>query len=154
MSKQIIIGAAGAIVATLVIVGLSRFTDWFTSILRPDIPARAVVSFNLEECPEQWQVYERAYGRFVRGIDPREEKNIDPDGARSPGEHQEDAIQEHHHTRRYHESGKRAGGEHPDFEYQTPKGNKVFATTQITDARVSEETRPKNVSLLYCEKVR
>jgi len=53
-----------------------------------------VVAFASETCPPGWTEYQPAYGRFIRGIDkgPDNEKN-DPDGQRSSGAIQDDAIQ-------------------------------------------------------------
>ena len=33
------------------------------------IPPNAVLAFNRETCPAEWRKYKKAYGRFIRGID-------------------------------------------------------------------------------------
>ena len=46
------------------------------------IPKGAVVPFAADKCPDPyWEEYPRAYGRFIRGIDKREQP-VDPDGLR------------------------------------------------------------------------
>lgn len=149
MTKEILVAVIASIVTATVL--------WLAGIIgrlpgRILVPSGAVVAFNAEECPSQgWQEYKEAYGRFIRGID-NSEKKIDPAGERKPGTYQEDTIQEHQHTRKYHQSNTTGSRQHPNFEYQSNDGNTLFTTTHIINARVSNETRPKNVALLYCEK--
>ena len=139
-------GASLATVAVLWVVG--KIGQLPTVI---SIPSDAVVAFNANECPNRWREYTPAYGRFIRGVD-KSERPVDPDGRRVVGHYQEDAIQKHHHSRRYHQANTTGSRPHPNFEYQDDNGNATLTTTDIVDARVGEETRPKNVALLYCEK--
>lgn len=110
------------------------------------IPPGAVVAFNLEICPEGWDDYTPAYGRFIRGIDKSGDK-IDPDGRREHGNTQEDSLKRHSHTVNgnsgYHKNGSDGSGEQ--------ENNTATVTTSVTGN--SHETRPKNVALLHCEKV-
>ncbi|MCX7562429.1 hypothetical protein OS176_02535 [Xanthomonadaceae bacterium XH05] len=109
----------------------------------------AVVSFESTTCPEGWREYEAARGRFVRGIDA--DGVVDPDGARFPGGIQEDSIRAHSHSVYGYDKDKPRNdiiGIYGDF------GGYVGAEIYKVDtfAFGDAETRPKNVSLLYCIK--
>lgn len=114
------------------------------------IPPGAVVAFELEVCPIGWEEYEKAYGRFIRGIDKSGEK-VDPTGQRRPGTSQEDDFKSHNHTitsqkplvHRNH-----GGGACEDLD----PGGWACHTELTINPNGGEETRPKNVSLLYCKK--
>lgn len=111
----------------------------------------AVVSFNLSKCPDGWDDYKPAYGRFIRGIDKT--GNIDPDKGRSSGELQEDSFQKHAHSI----SGAKTAGHQPAVGSphgysHGALGNTINNTNGPSSGSVSGETRPKNVSLLYCIK--
>lgn len=109
-------------------------------------PIKAVVAFNLRTCPKGWEEFKPAYGRFVRGID-NSGKKVDPDGARLPGNTQEDLFKSHGHPIStagiWGRSFKGADGQ-PRTAHEG-RGN--------TDSIGGVETRPKNVSLLYCQKI-
>lgn len=106
------------------------------------VPSGAVIAFDLKECPAGWSEYEKAHGRFIRGID-RGDPKTDPQGERQPGSLQEDLLKSHTHTHkapRHYNSG--AGG----HARAKPDGS---GTTSATGGA---ETRPKNVALLYCRR--
>lgn len=121
------------------------------------IPAGAVMAFDLTACPSGWTEYTPARGRFIRGIDNG--AGNDPDGTRSLGSVQNDAIKTH--WLREHvfnglsntSGGYRASGIHPSaggYGFGGAATNYYYDTTvQYIGAA---ETRPKNVSLLYCRK--
>jgi hypothetical protein len=116
------------------------------------IPKGVVASFALSSCPENWAEYKPAYGRFIRGID-KSGNRIDPDGLRRVSEYQDDSFQNHTH------SISNAKTAHHDPQVGAPHGyesgrygNTITTTTNVNSGRVSTETRPKNVSLLYCVK--
>jgi hypothetical protein len=75
---------------------LSKAYTEITKALSKLMPG-SVVAFTTKSCPDGWREYDRAYGRFIRGIDKSGEK-IDPDGIRDPGNLQNDAIKEHAHN--------------------------------------------------------
>jgi len=122
------------------------------------LPKGSVVAFNLAKCPEGWRPYELAYGRFIRGIDPSKDRKL--------GSTQDDTIQAHGHnvkdsghahnmgkfqaTKGGYDSGSaRSAWSH----YSAPNMNVTRSTAGISiDDFGAEETRPKNVALLYCEK--
>jgi|GEM_PF-1066049 len=120
------------------------------------IPSGAVLAFDLSNCPSGWSEYTPAYGRFVRGID-RGNPKTDPDGTRTLGDLQEDQMQAHKH--------RVAGGTVQSFSF-IPQSSDYYAptigkgaiadnypeTTAPVNIKTGNETRPKNVSLLYCEK--
>lgn len=105
----------------------------------------AVVAFNATSCPTGWAEYQPARGRFIRGIDPSG-NSVDPSGPRQPGTQQEDAFKKHSHTFQ----GLAINGT-PNASTGTWFGVNPQSTT--TSQEGGDETRPKNVALLYCSKV-
>ena len=147
--KRIWTGAAGAIVAVLILAA----AEWlFSSISTlfgppPSLPVGAVVAFELDECPTPgWKEYKLAYGRFIRGIDKSGTK-VDPDGKRKPGAPQEDSFKSHFHTQ---------DGDihiHGGGFWMKPERHFHYSRSQSKTSSVGgAETRPVNVALLYCEK--
>lgn len=110
----------------------------------------SVIAFNLSSCPNGWQEYQPAYGRFIRGIDKSGNK-IDPDSIRTPGTLQNEDLKKHNHTLTLAgRSGNKAFINHPPaWGYDDSVGAPSTASSNETGG---EETRPKNVALLYCEK--
>jgi hypothetical protein len=125
-------------------------------------PSGGVLAFDLPQCPEGWSKYELAVGRFIRGLDP----NV---GERRIGSTQEDAFQGF----TFGEGEKRLRFSRTMTTSDAPNGyssmqstgiygaNPAFGSTVdvafITDGkngdpRVADETRPKNVGLLYCKR--
>lgn len=124
-------------------------------------PDEIVILVQAENCPLGWKTYSKAYGRFVRGIDPRKGSRIDPDGTRDPGDQQEDAIGRHTHGYVSYTSVRRAGRGGDDKFWapwvqnpRDPKENSPPYLIKQTDPSkdAGPETRPKNVALLFCEK--
>ena len=117
----------------------------------------AVVPFALDECPSGWSEYEPAYGRFIRGID-RSEGKIDPDGERAPGDLQEDDIKKHKHNLPQYivthggkgdlAKGTFYGVHFNEFIMQTDD----FPISEDKSKHMGDETRPQNVSLIFCVK--
>ena len=112
-------------------------------------PLGTVVAVDREECPQGWREYKEAYGRFIRGID-KSGSNIDPDGRRRPGQFQEDQFQTHQHDISpilY------SGGSNGTIYGSAQSGNRKESYKILNpNGRNGEETRPKNVALLYCIK--
>lgn len=107
----------------------------------------AVVAFDLKECPMGWKEYVPAQGRFIRGIDKG--NGVDPEKNRNPGSFQEDTFASHTHTRP--QDVYNAGGQKPD-EGAACGNCQGYAYTgpPTTGATGGDETRPRNVALLYC----
>ena len=104
------------------------------------VPTGAVLSFNLLNCPNGWKAYTKAYGRFIRGLDIT--GDIDP--GRRLGTTQSDEIVSHRH---------KWGGTSNAVGGNTSSLSKVGNQTQSPTSNFGgNETRPKNVALLYCEK--
>ncbi len=112
----------------------------------------AVVPFALETCPTGWQEYSPAYGRFVRGVD-KSGNRVNPDGMVPIGTEQVDTYASHSHpiatvetTSHAHLDGGSSFRVFSAAHARDPSniGSSVVGTT---------ETRPKNVSLLYCIKL-
>lgn len=119
----------------------------------------AVVSFNSSSCPKGWREFKAAYGRFIRGID-KSGSSVDPDGQRTVSNIQEDAFQGHLHSiepsaSKAHGPNNQAPHGYANGGYGLTVKSTGEATTQsfYTGARIANETRPKNVSLLYCERL-
>jgi len=96
----------------------------------------AVIGFLREACPSGWIEYPEAYGRFLRGVD-KSGKNIDPDGYRIPGKKQEDGFKAHRH---YNDGGN---------VNSVSRSWKAGARGGWKEEGI-EETRPKNISVLFC----
>ncbi|WP_242183602.1 hypothetical protein [Sphingomonas sp. CARO-RG-8B-R24-01] len=112
----------------------------------------AVVAFNANTCPAGWSEFTLAQGRFIRGLD-RTGTNIDPAGLRQVGSTQDDQFKEHSHTRPQDvwddgspNDGTQAGGTGLGF------GWAPSSPPPPTGKAGGDETRPKNVALLYCVK--
>jgi len=148
-----------------------RFPDGTTQATAAP-PAGAVIAFDLSGCPAGWTEYAPAYGRFIRGID-KSGRKIDPDGQRSLGSTQEDAIQNitgsisgvKGEANRSWDWGFRPGTNGAfdvpqDLIHYSGGGDylppgKVGTTANFDASRVvrtAAENRAKNVALLYCRK--
>lgn len=149
MAKTVVVSVISALItaALLWLVGVTA--KLFSTVT---IPPNAVMAFSQDECPEGWEDYSPAYGRFVRGID-KSGTNIDPDGQRVPDTHQDDTFKSHSHNERpatgnvwFQVYQRNTGGTWP---------NEKIGNTQLGPSTSSEggaETRPRNVALLFCEK--
>lgn len=107
----------------------------------------AVVAFNLRSCPPRWRVYREAIGVFIRGFNP---DDTSP-GSRLLGSPQDDQYKKHSHSRPsdMYDTGNATVGLFP------PLPNKNFGYgmgNPRTSEEGGDETRPKNVALLFCEK--
>ena len=116
-----------------------------------DVPAGIVLAFNRTVCPNGWAEYTPARGRFIRGIDNG--AGNDPSGTRAPGSVQADDFKSHTHTPNnflgistYQMHDGTVDGSRFATGYDKTEVGAVFNSTG------GAETRPKNVSLLYCEK--
>lgn len=125
------------------------------------VPSGAVMPFDLPSCPSGWSAYAPAQGRFIRGIDST--GTIDPDGVRIAGSLQEDAMQRITgqirltHSAIGNPEGVFTGSTNIGSvrnSVQNDSGSLVkFDSGSSPGTRVSDdETRPKNVALLYCRK--
>lgn len=86
MLERIITGAAGAVVAVLIISALTKFTDWIGDIFVSPVPDGAVVAF-LHPCDEVdgWEAYADGAGKFLLGAG---EGVLRPQGHhKPPGDH-------------------------------------------------------------------
>jgi hypothetical protein len=123
------------------------------------IPAGTVSAFASTTCPTGWSEYTAARGRFLRGIDNG--ANLDPNGTRTPGSTQADAMQGHTHswgslgTARIHT---------PDINNGTAAGSGAASWGAVNNSigspasdgtngtpRTSSETRPVNVAVTFCQ---
>jgi hypothetical protein len=122
------------------------------------MPIGTVVAFSTNECPDGWSNYAPAYGRFIRGID--KEGRTDPAGIRLPETLQSDSLKGHSHDGVITTSIGNSGQENQSFidvgdgnigksTFNATGNNTKSSTKSFGDS----ETRPKNVALLYCEKI-
>jgi hypothetical protein len=142
-----------------------KSTDWNAMIANLSdlngrtVPTGAVMPFNLATCPTGWTEYTPARGRFIRGIDNG--AGNDPSGTRALENVQADSFQGHHHSITFSVDSTglpniwpyMSNGYSSSAENSTSEG----ATSPVTDGtngnpRTANETRPKNVALLYCVK--
>ncbi|HDU8571233.1 TPA: hypothetical protein RG687_001003 [Vibrio parahaemolyticus] len=147
MTKEITV----AVLSSLLTATLLWAAGWIGKIPSViSVPAGAVVAFNTESCPEDggWREYKAAYGRFIRGID-RSGDSIDPKGERSIGSLQEDAIKAHLHPTRIMIADNNIDG----VDSATTKSGEHHNQNTNTGVFGDAESRPKNVALLYCEKM-
>ncbi len=100
----------------------------------------SVVAFNSKKCPKGWEEYQKAYGRFIRGIDRL--GSLDP--GREIGSEQDDSFKSHVHSTEAGEVTLGGNG--------TRTGRPQQSGNLETGSKGGSETRPKNVALLYCEK--
>ncbi|MCF2858405.1 hypothetical protein L1286_13030 [Pseudoalteromonas sp. SMS1] len=110
----------------------------------------AVLAINSEQCPDGWIPWHNAQGRFLRGINLSDQL-IDPDGKRSVGHLQADAIAYHQHTL--------GGFKRGDLVANTWGKSGYLIRNKLNNEKADEkekakhsETRPKNVAVLFCIK--
>ncbi|WP_299659327.1 hypothetical protein [uncultured Psychromonas sp.] len=108
-----------------------------------------VLAFSSEKCPEGWSEYALAQGRFIRGID-RSGENRDPEGERKIGMLQSDQFKRHSHKYHVFAFGHRYNDQGAPQKSEDNDGNEFDWDSGTAGG---DETRPKNVALLYCIKV-
>jgi len=130
-------------------------TGW--QMMGVGIPAGTISAFASTTCPTGWSEYTPARGRFLRGIDNG--AGNDPDGTRSPGITQTDAIKSHTHTLRYNNAGN-ANDYGSGGNYLTSKNSGLtrisspgsdIRTGNMIDNTGETETRPVNVAVTFCQ---
>lgn len=81
IGRDILIGAAGAIVAGLIVTAAEGIFGALSSLLGPPVPSGAVVAFNTafdsKKCPEGWEHYQLGAGRFLLGSGKGRELHAD-----------------------------------------------------------------------------
>lgn len=127
-------------------------TDWIawgSGNAADTVPSGAIMAFDLASCPTGWTEYALARGRFLRGIDST--GTNDPDGVRTLGSTQDDAYKSHVHGAADGGSFLTWGGSSKNLS--TTAGSAFGAAGNgATKSSGGDETRPKNVAVLYCEK--
>jgi hypothetical protein len=94
-------------------------------------------------CPDGWSEFTAARGRFLRGIDST--GTVDPDGVRAAGSVQADDFKSHSHNVYYSATGGLGN-------VWAALGSGSTGNTGLTTPTGGDETRPKNVAVLYCQK--
>ncbi len=114
------------------------------------LPLGAVIPFALDTCPDGWEDFKPAYGRFIRGIDKSGE-NIDTDGRRNVESIQDDLLENHQHLIPFNFHIWDIG---EALDSSSTEGRN-FSIEQVKTSNDggSFETRPKNVALLYCKRI-
>jgi len=126
------------------------------------IPSGGVVAFNLEFCPTGWSpadgtgetpdlrgVFIRGLNSFDNGTTTRSDGNEDPAifGVRTLGSLQQDGFERHTHRYNYGSMFWLGGGSYyirTDYSGGSANG--------ATTATGGDETRPRNIALIYCQK--
>ena len=157
MKKNIKETARTIIIAIAVILGTSYVMAWTAPTQTPPagnvvlsfVPAGAVMAFNLSGCPTGWVLANGTGGTadlrgvFVRGLDKGAGKDIDG-ASRALASYQADEFASHAHQAYAPTSGGPANLANP--------GHGIGNIYQNTTSVGGNETRPKNVALLYCQK--
>ena len=154
--KEVISGVVGALLTALIL--------WVVGVLKTvevGVPADAVLAFKSDECPDDWEAWDRASGRFLRGIDFKKE-GIDPEPSRAAGSLQEESIADHDHyyPNVYANDGARTANNYGALPYHPPGDNLGGQKRQSPQAdwkldsnrTIGDETRPDNVAVLFCVK--
>jgi len=115
---------------------------WNNLVTNTARPSWEIAAFDLSNCPDWWTEYTPAYGRFLRWID-KSWTSIDPDWARANWSIQEDMFKSHRHNLLQSQVLRATGG-------AGAAGN--WGNTYNSDYAGGDETRPKNVAVLYCRK--
>jgi len=111
-------------------------------------PSKVIITVKENSCPEGWRDYAPAYGVFVRGID----KTGNHDEANRPvGNFQEQSIQKHAHKVTVFGRKRSGKATYDRFDAASYDGSSVKTTSEGETG--TKETRPKNIALLYCEKI-
>ena len=114
-------------------------------------PPQSVIAFTRDTCPNGWDEYKPAYGRFIRGLDKSGE--IDPTQNRKIGSMQDDMFKSHNHINgQYNKLATYDTYNTIDSDYDRSGGELNQRKGGNIQARGGAETRPKNVALLYCIK--
>ena len=131
-------------------------------------PDGEVSAFYLADCPEGWTIANGSNGtpdlrgRFIRGLDNMggTAAGVDPDSSRGLGSEQDDRFQGHWHWRNNtqlpeHDMRDGSTGGY-SFGFGCCHSMGLFQTGNAVndgvhgEPRVSRETRPRNVALIYC----
>lgn len=150
--------AGGIVLLTFSVAGWWLYLKPKIVELAGGVPKGAVIAFSTD-CPKVgWKPYERAYGRFIRGIDLGKQE-LDPSGIRNFGDYQADSIAMHSHPLESNIFMKWDGSSadvRVHGSRQSEPG-RLHLNAPIEEGKLnsggSSETRPKNVALLYCEKI-
>ncbi len=116
------------------------------------IPVGAIMAFDLTACPDGWVTADGtagtidARGVFLRGLDKGANKDVDGLN-RAVGSYQADQFKNHSHT--YSFENVTQAIRHGDSGNMTAAYSSVPANTSSAGGN---ETRPKNVAVLYCQK--
>ena len=165
MKKEILVAVISSLMTAAILWVLGYFKKLPNEIL---IPKDAIVAFNLYECPSDgWDVYKPAEGYFLRGINTA--LTADDDEFRDPGSRQDYATASPNkglvleknapHSHRVvteTNAGRRDGNIRNTMAEFRDKGTAVNTDKKGDHTHKikgwDEETRPKNVAVLYCVK--
>jgi hypothetical protein len=115
------------------------------------VPQGSIMAFNLLSCPAGWTLADGTSntpdlrGMFIRGLDDGSAGN-DPEAPRALGSIQDDDFEEHSHTLTYSNVLIGGGGTGVSAMQGTIRNRE----TELTGG---DETRPRNVALIYCVKL-
>ncbi|NOE36225.1 hypothetical protein [Ruegeria sp. HKCCD7318] len=117
----------------------------------------AVVGFYSNGCPQGWKYYTEASGIFLRGIDIDDQNPRDDDAPRAPGDYQPDQVGSHKHPITGVKTSKHADyGGMPFTALWSPHpiGSHTKDQMGTTEPNGLGETRPKNVAVYFCTRMR
>lgn len=136
-------------------------------------PEGAIMAFNLAECPEGWAAADGdngtpdLRGRFIRGLNDfgTGASSVDPAGLRVLRSVQTDAFQGHKHLNQYPVGGTFVEAASNDYTSLASMASAVQPNmggfgdpgTPVNAGqgtpRISSETRPVNVGLIFCQRM-
>ena len=156
MNKKIFYGIS--VLASLIVVALLVYAYGGSdpsvhghSALEVEFPAGAVMAFNLESCPDGWVEADGTggtpdlRGTFIRGMNGDENGR---DVARALKSYQVDDFKSHNHGIPNIDLGHRHTAATAATDYYVYKS--ISSYDSLSEG--GDETRPKNVALLYCVK--
>lgn len=148
ISIQIAISVVSLLIVAVVVWTVPRISSIFSGVF---VPKGAIVAFTEESCPEGWEEYRNAKGRFLRGVS--ESDKIEKLGGTDTVTLEEDHLPRHRH--RVHDTDHTATPGHPDdgsMEYGRYYKNRSYTDFAGQEDPTPIDTVPQYVGVLYCQK--
>lgn len=146
MWREILIGAIGIVVASLIAVAVEEIFGALSSLIGPSVPRGAVVAFH-GDCPKKgWESYQLGAGRFLLGFDKndtRKERKLHYPGGSETHKLTAEEIPSHGHNQVAH--GRRCSGECKSLV-------DVGQTRTSSEAAKAHQNMPPYLVVSFCKK--